>query len=193
MACARELYRRSRRAVHLEAVRPSLHLFPRRPPTNTYCRMEPNKPVSPLTYLKATIYPVSHGRHHNNTSYESSAFFIENEVTGRSFLIFGDVEPDSVSGESWNRKIWEETARRIRGGVLNTIFLECSYSVSLALFYMRLTERLTYSLVDAYSRVGKERSYMVIYHRRTYWKSSKFWLNAWLAKRVRQMQIWRVA
>lgn len=76
------------------------------------------------------MYPVSHGRHHKSSSYESSAFFIDNEETGRSFLIFGDVEADSVSQERFNRRIWKETARRIRRQVLNTIFLECSYSVS---------------------------------------------------------------
>ena len=139
MAGARELHRRSRRAVHMEAVRLSPRLVSQI--THASCSMEPNKPVSPLSNLKATIYPVSHGRHHNNSSYESSAFFVENEKTGRSFLIFGDVEADSVSGESRNRKIWEETARRIRGGVLNTIFLECSYSVSLLCLLGRISER----------------------------------------------------
>lgn len=75
--------------------------------------------------------PLSHGRHHANTCYESSAFFINNEVDGRSVLIFGDVEADSVSGENYNRDIWQEAAKRIQAKRLNTILIECSYTVRL--------------------------------------------------------------
>lgn len=119
--------------------------------------MEPSKEISPLAGLRASLWPVSHGRHHNNTSYQSSAFFVNNEETGRSFLIFGDVEADSVSGESFNRRIWEETAMRIRRRNLDTIFLECSYSVSPA----HLTAR---SATEAHSRsrVGSANSSTVI-------------------------------
>ena len=86
----------------------------------------------PSSGLRADIFPVSHGRHHSSASYESSAFFITNAQTSRSFLIFGDVEADSVSGESFNRVVWQEAAERIRRWELSTIFIECSYSVSLA-------------------------------------------------------------
>jgi hypothetical protein len=132
--------------------------------------METKKPVSPLPGLKATIWPVSHGRHHNNTSYESSAFFVENDETERSFLIFGDVEADSVSGESTNRQIWEETALRIRNNQLNTIFLECSYSVG-AFIVMMFVQTIRLNLCYLLSHPGNEKSFMDICHRLISWKS----------------------
>lgn len=57
----------------------------------------------------------------------SSAFFIRNDVTGAEILIFGDVEPDSVSIFPRNCLVWDDAAPKIAKGVLKAIFIECSY------------------------------------------------------------------
>lgn len=89
-----------------------------------------DRTISPSKGLSASIVPLSHGIHHQGSPYESSAFFVNNEATGRSLLIFGDVEPDSISGLSLNKDIWTEAARRISEGRLSSMLIECSYCVS---------------------------------------------------------------
>lgn len=61
-------------------------------------------------------------------SVESSAFFIREQHSGREIIIFGDVEPDSISVEPRNRRVWEAAAPRIASGKLRAIFIECSYT-----------------------------------------------------------------
>lgn len=60
----------------------------------------------------------------------SSAFFILNEETASEILIFGDIEPDSVSISPQNYKIWRTAAPKIASGSLKAIFIECSYDDS---------------------------------------------------------------
>ncbi|KAH8162684.1 hypothetical protein CIB48_g5558 [Xylaria polymorpha] len=62
--------------------------------------------------------------------YDSSAYFIRDNVTGREVLMFGDVEPDSISLSPRNLGIWREAAPRIANGNLVAIFIECSYDNS---------------------------------------------------------------
>ncbi|KAI1126501.1 cAMP phosphodiesterase class-II [Nemania abortiva] len=62
--------------------------------------------------------------------YDSSAYFIRDNATGREVLIFGDVEPDSISLSPRNLGIWQEAAPRIASGSLAAIFIECSYDNS---------------------------------------------------------------
>ena len=62
--------------------------------------------------------------------YDSSAYFIRDVVTGREILIFGDVEPDSISLSPRNQQIWQEAAPKIAAGKLTAIFIECSYDDS---------------------------------------------------------------
>ncbi|KAK8088611.1 hypothetical protein PG997_003572 [Apiospora hydei] len=62
--------------------------------------------------------------------YDSSAYFIRDEHTGRQVLIFGDVEPDSISLSPRNSMIWQEAAPKIVSGQLAAIFIECSYDDS---------------------------------------------------------------
>jgi cAMP phosphodiesterase len=64
----------------------------------------------------------------NWTSIESSAFFIREQKTGREIIIFGDVEPDSISLDPRNKRVWEAAAPRIASGLLRAIFIECSYT-----------------------------------------------------------------
>ncbi|KAK3340609.1 cAMP phosphodiesterases class-II-domain-containing protein [Neurospora tetraspora] len=62
--------------------------------------------------------------------YDSSAYFIRDVTTGREIIIFGDVEPDSVSLSPRNRNIWREAAPKIASGKLTAIFIECSFDDS---------------------------------------------------------------
>ncbi|KAF9872963.1 cAMP phosphodiesterase class-II [Colletotrichum karsti] len=62
--------------------------------------------------------------------YDSSAYFIQDYVTKQEILIFGDVEPDSISLSPRNERIWKEAASKIAAGQLAAIFIECSYDES---------------------------------------------------------------
>ncbi|KAB5516930.1 cAMP phosphodiesterases class-II-domain-containing protein [Coniochaeta sp. 2T2.1] len=62
--------------------------------------------------------------------YDSSAYFIRDVATGREILMFGDVEPDSISLSPRNQQIWQEAAPKMAGGKLAAIFIECSYDDS---------------------------------------------------------------
>ncbi|KAH7329399.1 cAMP phosphodiesterases class-II-domain-containing protein [Stachybotrys elegans] len=59
--------------------------------------------------------------------YDSSAYFIQDQTLTREVLIFGDVEPDSISLSPRNQLIWQEAAPKIVAGKLAAIFIECSY------------------------------------------------------------------
>jgi hypothetical protein len=61
---------------------------------------------------------------------DSTAFFIRDTAAHREVLIFGDVEPDTVSLSPRNYWIWQEAARKIALGLLGGIFIECSYDDS---------------------------------------------------------------
>ncbi|OIW33023.1 hypothetical protein CONLIGDRAFT_161471 [Coniochaeta ligniaria NRRL 30616] len=62
--------------------------------------------------------------------YDSSAYFIRDMVTGREILMFGDVEPDSISLSPRNQQIWQEAAPKVATGKLAAVFIECSYDDS---------------------------------------------------------------
>ncbi|KAG9257119.1 cAMP phosphodiesterases class-II-domain-containing protein [Emericellopsis atlantica] len=62
--------------------------------------------------------------------YDSSAYFIQDEARRREVLIFGDVEPDSISLSPRNLHIWQEAAPRIVSGSLAAVFIECSFDDS---------------------------------------------------------------
>lgn len=64
--------------------------------------------------------------------YDSSAYFIRDLESGKEVLIFGDVEPDSISLTPRNLQIWHEAAPKIASGMLRGIFIECSYDNSQA-------------------------------------------------------------
>jgi cAMP phosphodiesterase len=68
--------------------------------------------------------------------YDSSVYFIRDVATGREILMFGDVEPDSISLSPRNRQVWQEAAPKMASGNLAAIFIECSYDDS------RCVERL---------------------------------------------------
>lgn len=62
--------------------------------------------------------------------YDSSAYFIQNQTNHREVLIFGDVEPDTISLSPRNLQIWQEAGPKIAAGYLRAIFIECSYDES---------------------------------------------------------------
>ncbi|KAL4871277.1 cAMP phosphodiesterases class-II-domain-containing protein [Aspergillus spectabilis] len=59
---------------------------------------------------------------------ESSAFFLRDQHTGAEILVFGDVEPDTISQNPRNKKVWEIAAPKVVSRQLRAIFIECSYS-----------------------------------------------------------------
>lgn len=77
------------------------------------------------------------------TTVESSAFFLRDYRTGNEIIVFGDVEPDSVSLEPHNRRVWDTAAPKVASGKLRAIFIECSYndSVDDAYLYGHLCPR----------------------------------------------------
>ncbi|EAW07340.1 3',5'-cyclic-nucleotide phosphodiesterase PDE1 [Aspergillus clavatus NRRL 1] len=74
---------------------------------------------------------------------DSSVFFLRDHHTGNEIVIFGDVEPDSISLDPRNKRIWETAAPKIVAGKLRAIFIECSYddSVDDASLYGHLCPR----------------------------------------------------
>ena len=61
---------------------------------------------------------------------DSSAFFLRDDQTGKEVLIFGDVEPDSVSVSPRTARVWGDAADKIVGQVLKGVIIECSYDDS---------------------------------------------------------------
>ena len=61
---------------------------------------------------------------------DSTAFFLRDDHTGREVLIFGDVEPDSISLTPRTKQVWTEAAPKIAAGNLHGILIECSYDDS---------------------------------------------------------------
>ena len=93
----------------------------------------PGTPVLPQSAVDNNLYhPV-----------DSSAFFIRNDVTGQEIIIFGDIEPDSVSMLPRNHVVWDDAAPKFANGSLKAIFIECSFddSVSDADLYGHLCPR----------------------------------------------------
>ncbi len=67
-----------------------------------------------------------------NCVVDSTAFFIRDTECNREVLIFGDVEPDSISLSPRTMGVWTEAAHKIAHGLLGGIFIECSYDDSQA-------------------------------------------------------------
>jgi len=88
---------------------------PGAPPTSMMQQMQVPPPPD-FTNRKVTV--------------DSTAYFIRDDATGREVLIFGDVEPDSISLNPRTATIWAEAAPRIVTGVLKAICIECSYEDS---------------------------------------------------------------
>lgn len=72
----------------------------------------------------------SHPSNCERSAFDSSAFFLRDDQTGQEVLIFGDVEPDSLSIFPRNNRVWEDAAPKIISHLLKGIFIECSYDDS---------------------------------------------------------------
>lgn len=87
--------------------------------------------VSPSSY--PTSNPTSHPTPGpplgaSLASYDSTAFFIHDSNTGRVLLMWGDVEPDSISYTPRNYLVWRKAAEYMQQGLLAGIFIECSFA-----------------------------------------------------------------
>jgi cAMP phosphodiesterase len=74
--------------------------------------------------------PTFHGQECTQPVVDSTAFFIRADASGKEVLVFGDVEPDSLSVCPRNHLVWAEAAYKISHGLLNGIFIECSFNDS---------------------------------------------------------------
>ncbi|KAL8693433.1 MAG: hypothetical protein Q9218_001743 [Villophora microphyllina] len=76
-------------------------------------------------------------------AYDSAAYFLRDEHTGKEVLIFGDVEPDSVSMNPRTARVWQDAATKLAAGLLTGILIECSYdnSQSDSMLFGHLTPR----------------------------------------------------
>jgi cAMP phosphodiesterase len=84
-----------------------------------------SQPTTPTMYSQGgnNALVTSDGR----TIVDSTAFFIRADPSGREILVFGDVEPDSLSAIPRTYLVWQEAALKIALGTLTAVFIECSY------------------------------------------------------------------
>ena len=61
---------------------------------------------------------------------DSAAYFLRDDYSGSEVLIFGDVEPDSLSRSPRTSFVWREAAEKIVRGNLTGILIESSYDDS---------------------------------------------------------------
>lgn len=57
----------------------------------------------------------------------STAYFIRDEITLGEVLMWGDVEPDSLSLSARNDEVWAIAAKKVFEGKLRAVFIECSF------------------------------------------------------------------
>ena len=77
--------------------------------------------------ISVSSMPVTHGLTKTGSVYESAAYFLRNNATGRELLFFGDVEPDSISSKPQTVNVWKAAAPKIPH-TLASIFIECSWT-----------------------------------------------------------------
>ncbi|KDQ60580.1 hypothetical protein JAAARDRAFT_554097 [Jaapia argillacea MUCL 33604] len=88
----------------------------------------PYEPIYTSVGLDVSVrmMPLSHGFDEESGIYDSAAFFIKHDPSGREFLFFGDVEPDSISTRPQTIHVWRAAAAKIPH-TLDAIFIECSW------------------------------------------------------------------
>lgn len=92
--------------------------------------VQPPSRTSSLVSQAALNLSAPTGEQERMCVYDSCAYFIQEQTQRREVLIFGDVEPDSISLSPRNEKVWQEAAPKIASGNLVAIFIECSYDDS---------------------------------------------------------------
>ncbi|KAI1417488.1 cAMP phosphodiesterases class-II-domain-containing protein [Hypoxylon sp. FL1857] len=121
----RHAHRGSSASSRFGSVDVSAHASPRGPQGS----IAPSGP-SPFLRSSAAGHQSAGQERESVCVYDSSAYFIRDAISGREVLMFGDVEPDSVSLSPRNLGVWQEAAPRIANGNLAAIFIECSYDDS---------------------------------------------------------------
>ncbi|PQE18645.1 Cyclic-AMP phosphodiesterase class-II protein [Rutstroemia sp. NJR-2017a BVV2] len=92
-------------------------------------RSSPSSPQSRRnSALHNTIENIPQHTSEKHYAYNSTAYFIQDKTTLREVLIFGDVEPDSISILPRNQYVWNDAAPKIVEGRLKAILIECSYN-----------------------------------------------------------------
>lgn len=78
------------------------------------------------------LQPDPSQNYHGNKvcAYDSSAFFLRDDQTGKEVLVFGDVEPDSLSLAPRTAQVWSDAATKFVSSVLMGVLIECSYDDS---------------------------------------------------------------
>ncbi|KAK8211190.1 cAMP phosphodiesterases class-II-domain-containing protein [Phyllosticta paracitricarpa] len=100
---------------------------------------QPSQPGTPLfSAQQPTSVPQIDGV--QQCIIDSSAYFIRTDLgspygavssrppPAREILIFGDVEPDTLSLSPRTAHVWQEAAPKIAAGILKGVFIECSYT-----------------------------------------------------------------
>lgn len=94
----------------------------------------PTKTALPTAIPDPTLALQRNVAHNHNgnriCAYDSSAFFIRDVQTGKELLVFGDVEPDSLSLAPRTARVWADAAKKIVRSLLTGILIECSYDDS---------------------------------------------------------------
>lgn len=85
-------------------------------------------PTGPTGQSTTTV--TDHAHPHREVVVDSTAYFIRDDATGRELLVFGDVEPDSLSLSPRTAQVWAEAAPKLAAGVIRAILIECSYDDS---------------------------------------------------------------
>ncbi|TGO46399.1 hypothetical protein BOTNAR_0590g00030 [Botryotinia narcissicola] len=85
---------------------------------------------SPITIPHGSSEGLSFSPAEAARAYTSSACFIHDITSGNEILVWGDVEPDSLSLFPRNKQVWQDAAPKIAAGILKGIFIECSYDDS---------------------------------------------------------------
>lgn len=100
---------------------------PPSPSTTNYQSHHQQPPSIPSSSFPSAPSSISATTTAQNNSYTSTAYFIRDTATERELLIWGDVEPDSVSKTPRNRSVWTKAAQLHAHNKLAAIFIECSF------------------------------------------------------------------
>ncbi|KAI4130538.1 MAG: hypothetical protein LQ338_001686 [Usnochroma carphineum] len=91
-----------------------------------YSRRSSRKDTGSMDSARSQIFP----QVPEKKAYDSAAYFLRDEHTGKEVLIFGDIEPDSVSLHPRTSRVWQDAAAKLSAGLLTGILIECSYDDS---------------------------------------------------------------
>ena len=87
-------------------------------------------PGTPGATISGTHAPPPSDNTSREVVVDSTAYFIRDDNSGREILVFGDVEPDSLSLNPRTAAVWSEAAPKIASGHLRAVMIECSYDDS---------------------------------------------------------------